>query len=141
MIEFSGTATNEGYIVAHDPDIWLKVPHLAGKKLKITIQEVRARRSILQNRYYFGIVIDLICKELRNQGHDVDKKTTHEWLLSKFNYKELVNESTGEIEKIPQRSKELSKDEFFEYVEKCRRFAAELLSINIPDPGEQLKAV
>ncbi|MCV5968741.1 hypothetical protein, partial [Lactococcus petauri] len=73
-------------------------------------------------------------------GNEVDVQGVHEWLLMKFNYKELVNESTGEVERIPQRSKSLSKSEFFDYVEKVRKFAAEFLNLYIPDPDEQLKA-
>lgn len=140
-MEVKGTLNPEGYlIITHPTKLWLKCPDLAGKRVKLTLKET-SKRSTQQNSYYWGVVIELIHAELTSLGNEVDVQGVHEWLLMKFNYKEMVNESTGEVERIPQRSKTLSKSEFFDYVEKVRKFAAEFLNLYIPDPYEQLTAL
>lgn len=98
----------------------------------------RDKRSLQQNRYYFGVCIKMIRDELYERGNDVSIQETHEWINSKFNYLEVINEETGEVERIPQSTTKLNKEGFGLYIEKVQRFGAEFLSITIPDPGEQM---
>ena len=140
-MEIKGTLNPEGYlIITHPTKLWLKCPDLAGKRVKLTLKET-SKRSTQQNSYYWAVVIEMIYAEFLNLGHEIDRDGVHEWFLMKYNYKELVNEDSGQVERIPQRSKTLSKSEFFDYVEKVRKFAAEFLNLYIPDPDEQLKAL
>ena len=73
-----------------------------GKRIEITIKLKYKRRSIPENRYYFGVVIqiwkDLIFDEW---GETWSSEQTHEFLKSHCNFKEIVNQNTGEIIKIP----------------------------------------
>lgn len=111
------------------------------KDVEVTV-EVKKRkryRSGLQNRYYFGVVVHLITDALRQLGHEVDKEDVHNFLKGKFLYIELVNETTGEIERIPKPTPECTTTEFMEYIEDCKRWAAQFLGIYIPEPNEQLE--
>ena len=110
-----------------------------GKFIEITIKRKRKHRSIPQNKYYFGVVIqiwkDLIYEEW---GETWSSEQTHEFLKSHCNFKEIVNQNTGEIIKIPLSTADLKTIEFKEYLEKCRRLAFDFFNVQIPLPNEQL---
>lgn len=98
------------------------------------------KRSNPQNRYYWGLVIPMIKKGIEDMGTELTSEETHEFLKAKFNYSELINEDTGQVELIPRSTTILNKLQFSEYVEKIQRFSSEFLNVIIPDPGVQLKA-
>ena len=79
-------------------------------------------RSLDQNAYYWGVVIELMSDET---GFTTEEM--HEALKQKF----LMIEKNGM--KFPRSTSSLTTGEFSEYVEKCKMFAAEWLGIFIPD--------
>lgn len=95
------------------------------------------KRSNPQNRYYFGLVIPLIQKGIKDLGTELTKEEVHDFLKSKFNLIEVVNKNTGEYELFPQSTTRLTKETFSEFIEKIQRWSAEFLSMEIPDPGVQ----
>jgi len=97
------------------------------------------KRSNPQNAYYWSVVVSLMKKGFEDLGHDTTLEETHEFLKAKFNFKEIVNQGTGEVNQIPLSTTRLTKSEFSEYIEKIQRFAAEFLNIQIPNPNEVLK--
>ena len=109
-----------------------------GKFIEITIKRKYKRRSIPENRYYFGVVIqiwkDLIYEEW---GESWSSEQTHEFLKSHCNFKEMPNKATGEIIKIPLSTADLKTIEFEEYLEKCRRLAFDFFNVQIPLPNTQ----
>ena len=111
------------------------------KDLAVTIEvKLKKRfRSDVQNAYYWGVVVAMISQRLRELGHDVDRDLTHEFLKGRFLYTELTDPTSGEVMKIPRKTSELATEEFMEYVEHVKQFAAETLDIYIPDPNEQLE--
>ena len=110
-----------------------------GKHIEITIKQKYKRRSIPENKYYFGVVIQ-IWKDLIYQewGETWSSEQTHEFLKSHCNFKEIVNQNTGEIIKIPLSTADLKTIEFEDYLEKCRRLAFDFFNVQIPLPNEQL---
>lgn len=109
-----------------------------GKDVEITVKIKRSKRSISQNNYYWGCVINFVRNGLVDAGYNgITIKQTHGYLKDKFLRKELVNEKTGEIMTTIGSSKELTKSEFMEYIAEIQQFAAEYLNVVIPDPGEQ----
>lgn len=98
----------------------------------------KSKRSLPQNRYYFGVCVNMVKEALHDLGHDISLEETHEWMKSKFNYTEIVNTNTGEVERVPRSTTELSKEDFGAYIEKIQQFAAEFLNIIIPDAGTQM---
>ncbi len=106
----------------------------------ITIQKKRIKRSTNQNSYYWGIIIPLVRNGLHDATGEVfDASETHNFLKSQFCYKELINEDTGEIVKIPKSTTDNSTTEMEIYHEQIRNFAQEFLNIRIPLPHEDLK--
>jgi len=105
----------------------------------ITIERTKKKRSIEQNRYYWGVVVPLVCKELVELGwEEMTLDGTHNELLKRFNLVEVVNVRNGEIIKTIGSSTEMSTSQIMEYFAKITRWAATDLNLQIPEPGEQL---
>ena len=95
------------------------------------------KRSDPQNRYYWGLVVPIVQKGINDLGTELTRDETHEFLKARFNSEGIVNNNTGEVVEVPKSTTRLSKFQFMEYIERIQRFAAEFLSIVIPDPGTQ----
>jgi hypothetical protein len=93
-------------------------PYLAsfeGKRIELIVRERTEQRSEQANAYYHGIVVKMISDAT---GHDPQE--THQRLKDHFKVGTTTKMKTAE---------------FQEYIENCRRFAAEFLNLNIPDPN------
>lgn len=109
------------------------------KEVVLSIQKVKKVRTEPQNAYYWGIIIPLVKDGLKNtMGEIYSKDEVHEFLKSRFNVIEKVNESTGEVMNFPKSTTANSTTEQEEYHEKIRIFAFEWLGITIPLPNEDL---
>lgn len=109
-----------------------------GKEIKISIERKKKTRSCPQNRYYWGCIIPAIQQGLfETQGEWISIDEVHEFLKQNFNYKEIVNDKTGEVLRLGITTTDKSTLEFEEYMDKCRQFADEYLNIIIPLPNEQ----
>ena len=102
-----------------------------------TLEKKRNKRSNEQNKYYWGVVVPLVKQGLTELGNLVDLESTHDFIKSEFNYKEIVNKDTGEVKKIPNSTTQLTKSEFSEMIERVKQWSAEWCNIYIPDAGEQ----
>jgi hypothetical protein len=103
-----------------------------GTEVIVTIEKVRATRSQAQNRWYFGVIVKSI-----SDCTGYDPLEVHELLKEKFLPKTLaLPDKHGEANEfvIGGSTSKLNKVEFGEYCEAVRRWAAESLSIDIPDP-------
>ena len=49
-----------------------------GKELTITIEKKKNNRSILQNNYYWGVVIPMLREGMKEHGMNVTKEECHE---------------------------------------------------------------
>lgn len=105
----------------------------------ITIEKAKKKRSIEQNRYYFGVVIPIVKQGLIDAGYRITTEGTHEFLKSEFNVVELVNEHSGEIIKTIGSTSEMTTSKMMDYFAKITEWAAEFLNVQIPQPGEQIK--
>ena len=113
--------------------------YFTGKHVEITIQKRRKKRSLPQNSYYWGIVVPIVQQGFIDLGNECSKEDVHEFLKAKFNYKEIVNEKTGEIISFPQSTASITTSQFMDYIAEIQRFGSEFLSVRIPDPNEDLK--
>lgn len=142
-MKYNGRITPQGVLVISNRKLFDESIRCLSSKsdvdVTIEVKKRKKHRSDLQNRYYFGVVVHLITDRLRELGHEVDKDDTHNFLKGKFLYSELVNEASGEIERIPKKTPDCTTIEFIEYMEDCKRWAAQFLDIYIPDPNTQIE--
>ena len=94
------------------------------------------KRSNNQNRYYWSGVVPIVREGLKDMGIVMSTEQTHSLLKFRFLKKEFISNDGEVIESIGSTT-ELSKQEFNEYIERIKQWAAEYLNIQIPDPEEQ----
>lgn len=104
-------------------------PH-EGKKVRVTVERYRNRRSDPQNKYYWSVVVPAIGEVI---GED-DKEAVHDFLKNELNY-EIVAIGDKEI-RVPKSTAKLNTMEFKQYLERVQRWASEFLSLYIPGPDE-----
>jgi len=106
-------------------------------ELQVTFELPVAIRSVQANKYYWGVVVEAISDFT---GYERDE--VHELLKQLFLPKPLwLHDAEGEVVGklvISQSTTTLTVTEFYNYVERIRRWAATTLHINIPDPNEPL---
>lgn len=125
-------------ILRNKAHILKEIEPFGNAELEITIQKKRITRSLPQNRYYFAVVVTMIQERFKELGHEgITKELTHEYLKGRYLFKEVINEATGEVLKLPLSTTELTKSEFSEYIENVIKFASESLDIFIPEAGTQ----
>jgi hypothetical protein len=116
-----------------------EIRHCKDMDVSIVVKK-RGKRSSQQNRYYFGVVIDEIRRELLRRGTRATAEEVHEALKLKFNPHREVNTETGQVLlEIGQTTTDMNREEFGQYLERIIEWAAESLEITIPSPGEQVK--
>lgn len=112
----------------------------AGKRLRITIEPNKRKRSNQQNRYFHGCVIPLVQEKLIDLGFNEAK--SNEWTKDFIKYncliKEFVSEH-GEVIKSIGKTSELTTSEFMDMIAEVQQWASEKMGLYIPDPAEQLK--
>ena len=102
-------------------NIYLKT--FEGKHVDLIIKLPSKDRSHQQNRYYWGVIVDIVGKEL---GYSPDE--THEAFKIKF-----LLDRRGKIPTI-RSTATLTTKEFEEYLENIKMWASEFLGIVLPDP-------
>ena len=101
---------------------------LKGLTVQVTCERRKKTRSATQNAYYWGVVIRMIADECGYNGKE-EEEGLHERL------KEMFLGRKGRLG-ITQGTSELTTEQFGEYIERIKAWAAEELKIYIPEPGE-----
>ena len=101
----------------------------AGKALRVTVEVWRKPRSLNQNSYYWGCIVDEIA---RDTGHSPAE--IHEILKDMFCPVRVVR--LGDVERQVRSTTLLSTVEMSGYIEQCIAFAAVELGISVPAAGE-----
>ena len=134
---FTTTANADGIIKASAPhQIQMRCVALAGKRVTVTIETAKKKRSLEQNAYYFGCVVPIMQATFNQLGNDFSREQTHDILRAKFLTVDIVNVD----EVIAQRIKsttELTTTQFAEYILQIQQWAASTFYVHVPDPNEQ----
>lgn len=109
------------------------------KNVYIAIYLRRKTRSLMQNAYYWGVVVPIVKDALVDQGWKVTNKEAHDHLKSEFGKGELINETTGVILETRMSTAKMSTVRFMEYIADIQQWSAEYLNTVIPDPNQQIE--
>lgn len=101
------------------------------KLITIDWKSVKPTRSLLQNKYYWGVVIAYLSKEI---GYT--PQVMHEYMKETFLSSSYLGMPDGEGIKYYPSTKTLSKKEFDDYIQQIRIWAGEFLSLDIPLPNQ-----
>lgn len=118
----------QGRIKLDTPDKYLVyLSGLEGKRIELILQKERNARTLSQNAYYWGVIIEILGNHF---GYEPDEM--HEALKFKFLKKhEDILVTVGSTAK-------LSTIEFGEYLDRVMEWAAKDYGIYIPQAGEYL---
>jgi hypothetical protein len=120
-----GTVKKGKFIPADPSAFRLDFAKREGKKVEVSVDPPKKHRSLNQNRYYWGIVIDII-----SGATGFEPQEAHDAMRYKF-----LTDMTGDLPKVKSTT-ELSTVEFLDYVAQIQQFGAEFLEVYIPDPNE-----
>ncbi len=115
------------------------IAQMKGKEVELTIKVKRNSRSLAQNAFYWGVLIQLANREMLELGNEITERQVHSFFKSKFLQVEetIKNPITGQIETANrvQSTTELDTKEFEKYIFDCAKFCAEFLDLEIPIPN------
>lgn len=138
-LELTGHIDESGRMtIHHRPALEEWARQNPGKNILVKFEKRGSKRSLPQNRYYHGIVVQSVMLGLREIGYSLSHDETHFFLKQKFNPVQVPGNGGAVIE-LPGTTTQLNKIEFGEYIERIAQWAAEYLSIEIPAPNSDLK--
>lgn len=138
-LELTGHISDDGQItIHHRPALEEWARQNPGRNILVKFERRGAKRSLPQNRYYHGIVVQSVLLGLREIGYSISHDEVHYFLKQKFNPVQVPNKDGLAIE-LPGTTTELNKIEFSEYIERIAQWAAEYLNVVIPPANSDLK--
>ena len=134
-LQYYGNVTLDGTLKLPGAKIRSEVRVFAGKEIEVLFRLKKKHRSDPQNRYYWGVVVEMIRAGMKEMGDIVTADQVHEFLKWRFLRVSKIDEGTGEVlYEYAGSTAKLKTVEFGEYIEKCCQFAAEMLGVSIPLP-------
>lgn len=137
-LELYGTIGDDGAFTLHNRkrfEQWCS--ENKGKQIKIKFEKRSSTRSLPQNSYYHGVVVQEVRLGLINIGYDMSTDEVHHFLKMKFNPVQVAS-IQGEVIELPGSTTQLTKTSFGEYIERIAQWAAEYLNVVIPAPSQTL---
>lgn len=135
-LEFSGQVTCGRLPAAVSEKIAAVIRRMDGKRLVISVREQKRRRSLNQNAYYWGVVVELVTQMFVEAGNSISRDDVHDFLKQHVGKLEReIHTPDGEVVTTLGSTAALTTQEFEVYLEKIRAWAAEF-GLVIPLPGE-----
>jgi hypothetical protein len=125
---FTGTVDKGQLKLDHPHKYLIQVSALNGKKVELVLRKRRTKRSDRQNRYYWGVVIQILANFCGYEPEEMHESLKYQFL------RDPANEKYG-LPKIGSTA-DLSTDEFNQYVNRVVRWAATNLQVFIPDASQ-----
>lgn len=103
---------------------WFKT--LEGKEVEVTVEKKKKTRTIQENRYYWGIMLDILSS---HTGYETDEMNE----IIKYKFLQVDDGKNTYC----RSTKNLSTVEFEELMSRIRRWASSELSLWVPAPNEK----
>jgi hypothetical protein len=113
-----------------------------GQKVKITIEKYRKRRTLSQNNYYWGVLIEYAVSAARAEDPTITPKEMHQILKQECGIitKEIVIVNARQfIVDKEGTTTDKTTTEFSAYVERCRQWIFVNLKVVVPLPNEEIQ--
>lgn len=111
--------------------------HFEGKRVEITLQRARAKRTTKQNRY-LHLLFTIFRDALNELGNEFTLDDIKDLCKLKFAVVDVFNANTGEVigQKI-QGTSDMSKSEMIKFIDEIIIWAADYFHIVLPYPNEE----
>jgi hypothetical protein len=124
-MQFTGSIKAGKLLLDRKPDFDAHLHTLEGRRVEVSVEKFKRKRTPNQNAWYWGVVLKEISKET---GDDPD--SLHIAFKMKFSSHRTLHDLV-----VPESTKTKDTIEFSEYCERVRQWANEYLHLNIPDPN------
>lgn len=115
-----------------DPSAWrAAVARAKGRDVWVTMVRQQHNRTMSQNKYYWGVVVDMIAGYIGESPQD-----THALLKAKFLPVREVELLDGQRLTMPPSTTLLNVEQFTTFIEAVRVWSAQFLGLSIPDANQ-----
>lgn len=122
----------KGQLIPADPMAWrAAVARHEGRDVWVTVTRQQHARTLPQNRYYHGVVVDMIAGYIGENREDA-----HALLKAQFLSPRSIELLNGQTLTMPPSTRLLTVEQFTEYIERVRVWAAQFLGLSIPDANQ-----
>ncbi len=122
----------DGRLVMADPVAWrgLLARH-NGREVFVTVVRQQHIRSLSQNRYYWGVVVEMVAGYIGES-----REETHALLKARFLPGRRIELLDGRFLEMPPSTRLLTTEQFSEYIQGIKVWAAQFLGLSIPEANE-----
>jgi len=124
---FSGKI-EKGRLVLDTPEQFsVYISRLEGREVTVSVQKYQKNRSLPQNSFYWGVIIEIIanhCGYFPDEMHEALKEKFLSYGMDSHGLKKIKSTAT------------LTTDEFINYTNRIVIWAAAELGVYIPDPRQ-----
>lgn len=112
--------------------------HFAGKEIEVIVKRKYKVRSNLQNAFYWSVTLPFFQNLFHEAWGEIRPiEEIHEVLKATCNYTEIPNPATGEVQRIPQSTTELTTSGWMDFELQMDQFARDFFNATLPKPNEQ----
>ncbi len=138
-MRFEAVVEKGGTLIFTNPALFRRgLARLAGKRVYLSVETERALRSTVQNRYWFGVIVETF-RDMWSKGRKearlppYTKEQVHDVLVQV-----LLGTEEGPVlgSRVSVPTRTLNTAEFSALIEKARSMAAHDYGMNIPEPGD-----
>ena len=133
------TDVKNGKIKRNRNLVFEAIQSFEGKTINITIERQTKKRSNSQNAYYHGVLIPILKACIKDAWGELwNSEKAHDFCKMQFNFKEKINEETGEIIRLPKSTTENTTTAQEEFHHEIRSFIKEWFNVDCPLPNEEI---
>lgn len=133
------TTVNSGRFIRNRNILLDAIKSFEGKEVLVTLEKPVKKRSNPQNAYYWAVLLPILQQCIKdNWGEVWTKEKAHDFCKMQFNFIERVNESTGEIVRVPKSTTENTTIAQEELHSEIRNFIFEWFNTQVPLPNESI---
>jgi len=122
----------DGQLVMADPVAWRStLARNNGRDVWVTVTRQQHIRSLSQNRYYHGVVVDMIAGYIGES-----REETHELLKQRFLAQRDIELLDGKHIQMPPSTRLLTIEQFTEFINAVKVWAEQFLGLSIPEANE-----
>lgn len=120
---------SQGKLVLDQPQRYLvHLSGLEGKQIELVLRKKRSQRSLAQNSWYWGVVIEILASHCGYTPEEMHEALKIRFLSSR-------QEDERGLIKVGSTAA-LTTDEFIRYTNRVIQWAAEYLHVYVPDPNQ-----
>jgi hypothetical protein len=137
-IEAFAKIENGKLLLHNDKRLKADISTLPDQEVILTIKK-RGSKSLAQTGYLFGVVYQECRLGFLNLGYRMSIEEVHRFFKIKFLPVHIMDSQGTIIGEWEGTTTDMNKAEMTDYIEQIRQYAAENLSVHIPDPVKNPK--